>query len=309
MRNDTYQLVVINTPEELLPFLKHYINQADSYLCSPFYFLLTGRKGLKAIYNGDSSIIFSEHPNLENETIIFPPSTKRELEALDELLTSYRSILKKNLRIIRCSNNHIDLINHDILSKYKLVKQDEYLLDWKFPSLFISVKDVLGMKGKRYKDLRYNLNRVNTSEIKFQKYNHQLHFENSLQLIKKWSKRNTSRLFDESNLSGPYFYLLEQIKIAKHLSSYVMYYKNRFVAFNILDRPFNKEDELTSLAFLADIDFKGIPSFMRYKVCESVNSQGINSIHIGGSETNGLYKFKKKLSPTMELELYSITNY
>tara|TARA_R110002050_G_scaffold24064_1_gene64080 strand:+ start:7642 stop:8583 length:942 start_codon:yes stop_codon:yes gene_type:complete len=308
MKNGSHYVYEINSHSELLPHLKQYSNQVDSYLCSPFYFLLTGRKGLKVLNYDDSSIIFSDHPNLDNETIIFPPSTEKEIRILDFLLSSNRSLLKKNIRIIRCNKEHCKLINQNILSKFNLYIQDEYLLDWKYPSVFISVQNVLKMYGKNYKDLRYNINKVDSSKIVFKKYNHELHFEDSLKLIKKWSKRNASILFDESNLAAPYIYILNQIKNIQNLFGYVLYYKNHFVAFNILDKPYDNEYELTSLVFLADVDFKGIPSLMRYKVCEFVKYFHINTIHIGGSETLGLYRFKKKLVPIKQLELVSITN-
>ncbi|WP_299362166.1 hypothetical protein [Winogradskyella sp.] len=284
------------------------MNQLDSYLCSPFYFLLTGRKGLKVINCNDSAIIFSDHPNLEDETIIFPPSSKKEVRILDFLFSSKRYLLKKNLRIIRCNNMSYGLISQSIMSKFNLQKKNEYLLDWKYPSVTISVRSVLKMSGKNYKDLRYNINKVDSSKVVFEEYKHQLHYEDSLKLINKWCKRNTSVLFNESNLSAPYLYLLNQIKMVEGLFGYVMYYKDNFVAFNILDKPYNNMYEFISLAFLADVDFKGIPSYMRYKVCEFAKSQLINTINIGGAETLGLYRFKKKLVPSRELELFSITN-
>lgn len=86
----------------------------------------------------------------------------------------------------------------------------------------------------------------------------------------------------------------------------VLYYKKKLVAFNILDKPIVNNVELTSLAFLADVDYSGIPSYMRYAVCKILKPTGIKVITIGGSETHGLYKFKKKLAPILELSLDSV---
>lgn len=308
MQTDTLRLLEIRKSEELLPYLMKYDNQKDSYLNSPHYFLLTGRKGLKVVVDDNNSIIFSEHPNLDDETIIFPPSNKKEVSFLNFLLGSKSNLFKRKIRIIRCDKIHQDFIDKGISEKYKLNTVEEKLLDWKYPSVIISVENVVKMKGKNFKDLRYNVKKVDKNEVLFLEYQNDLHYKDSLQLISKWSNRNVSPLFDRSNLAAPYIFLLNQLTKTKVLKGYVLYYEQRLVALNILDIVLNNQRELTSLAFLADIDFKGIPSFMRYQVCDFLNNKGIDTVHIGGSETFGLYKFKKKLAPLIQLELKSITN-
>ncbi|MFX0556938.1 hypothetical protein ACOCEA_09070 [Maribacter sp. CXY002] len=308
MQTDTFKSLEIRNSDELLPYLFKYDNQKDSYLNSPYYFLLTGRKGLKVVIDDNNSIIFSEHPNLDDETIIFPPSNKEEVSFLNSLLGSSSNLFKSKIRIIRCDKIHQDFIAKGISEKYKLNTVEEKLLDWKYPSVIISVENVVKMKGKSFKDLRYNVNKVDRNEVLFVEYQSDLHYKDSLKLISKWSNRNVSPLFNEFNLAAPYIFLLNQLANAKVLKGYVLYYKKSLVALNILDNVLNNQEELTSLAFLADIDFKGIPSFMRYQVCNFLKNKGVNTIHIGGSETFGLYKFKKKLVPLVQLDLNSITN-
>jgi len=305
---NNYSLVSINSNEEIIPHLTQYSNHNDSYLLSPNYFLLTGRKGLLAMVNGRNSIIFSDHPNLSNETIIFPPVNSEQASMLNTLLSCNSFPIKKKIRIIRCGQPESQLINSHVDEKFKLKNVGEYLLDWKYPSVWISVKNVISKKGKKFRDLRYNINRIDTSEIQFYEFNANQHLDDARDLVNKWSRRNVSSLFNEYNLSAPYNYLLNNLLIENNLLGYVLYYKKKFVSFNILDKPKAKDNELASLLFLADIDAQGIPSYMRYKVCKYVKSIGIEYIHIGGSETLGLYSFKKKFVPYKELSLFSVVN-
>lgn len=293
--------------DEVASLLHTYSNHRDSYLTSPNYFLVTSRKGLKAFISKGYSIIFSDHPNLLDETIIYPPVNINQALVLKDLLTHYSSYLKRKIRIIRCGQNEINLIKNSLGKSVKLRQVKEYLLDWKYPSIIISVESVINKKGNKFKDLRYNINKVDQSFIEFSFLNTN-HIKDALALVNKWSEKKVSQLFDKKNLSALYEHLLNENIVRNDTVGYVLYYKNKLVAFNILDKPIDRSNELTSLAFLADSDHHGIPSFMRYKVCQEVKSLGIEYLNIGGSETYGLYKFKKKLAPCKELNLSSVIN-
>ena len=295
----------ITQHDELLSFIKVYKDMGDTYLLSPNYYFLTGRKGLYVYKNNSSGLIFCLHPNLEATTIVFPLVNREQTSLFIDFLLLQHPLIKRNIRVIRIQNDYmkqLKILNSQSI-KYEVVQED--ILDWRYPSIQISTENILNLKGKKLRDLRYNINKINYESIHCERYSIQKHLSQSLELTKKWCLKNISQEFDFDNLYSPYEFILKNSQKLKGIHGYVLYYNEKLVAFNFLDEPLFSNDEMVSLIFIADVDFKGIPSYMRYIMCKILHPK-IKKISIGGSETYGLYKFKKKFAPTNELYLSSL---
>lgn len=290
----------INSIKSLLPYLEDYKNTSDSYLVSPNYYLLTGRKGLYIFKKHDSHLLFCNHPNQNDSFLVFPLFKTNQIQTLTSFVEEFYEL--KKIQVIRFQSRHMNLYQN---SPIKIRVLTEEILDWKFPSVQISTESVCNLIGGKFKDLRYNISKVEVEDIKLEAFHYEKHFSSSIELTKKWCNRNISKKFNFENLFSLYSEILNNYKFMEGMIGYVLYYKDNLVAFNFLEKTIFSEEEMVSLAFIADVDYKGIPSFMRYMVCKSLYPN-TKTITIGGAETYGLYKFKKKLNPINEIELNTL---
>ena len=298
--NISFRIKRIYSIKSLWPYIKDYKNTSDSYLVSPNYYILTGRKGLYIFKKHDSYILFCNHPNQKDSFLIFPLVKSNQVRTLTSFVKEFSEL--KKIQVIRFQFRDLNIYQNSPLN-IRVVTEE--ILDWKFPSVEISTELVNNMTGGKFQDLRYNINKIDVKYIKLETFCYEKHFSSSIELTKKWCDRNISKKFNFENLSSLYFEILNNYKSMNGMIGYVLYYKENLVAFNFLEKTIFSEEEMVSLAFIADIDYKGIPSFMRYMICKSLYPN-IKKITIGGAETYGLYKFKKKLNPINEIELKTL---
>lgn len=190
--NRSFIFKKINEKNDLIPHLLKYKGHLDKYLSSPFYYLMTGRNGLYVFENKNTSILFCCHPNQSETILIFPPINKEQCKLIYEVIISNSIDANKKVRIIRCGIEEKDLITSNSMDSITSLFLTEDILDWKFPSVVISIEEVLNLRGKKLKDLRYNINKIDENLIECSMFNTKKHLSDALILAKKWSHKNTS---------------------------------------------------------------------------------------------------------------------
>lgn len=300
MNSSGFTIEKVLSGQSLNQYLVDYRNSTDRYLTSPNYYLLTGRKGLYIFKMDDSYLLFCNHPNECNSLLVFPLVNHNQVQTLFFLVKQFSK--SKKIQVVRFQSKNLLLYHHASLTVQEV---SEEILDWKYPSIEISTSRVNNLQGREFRDLRYNISKVDIAEARLARFYPDRDMDDSLELVKKWCSRHASEQYSFEDLFGLYQEILVNYDAMNGIAGFVLYYYNKLVAFNFLEKPLFAEGEMVSLAFIADADVKGIPSFMRYAVCKMLGST-INKITVGGSETYGLYRFKKKLNPINEIELKTL---
>lgn len=282
----------------------HHITQiertADYYLLTPHYYLLYGRHGALMIEHKGQSAIFSLHPNIRNRLTAFPPSSLDEALIIKKVLASNEKL--GQIQVVRCSEGTIAIFDSLHLN-YSYIENE--VLDWKFPTALISTQLVSESKGRRFRRLRHDVNRIDSSQVSIEPMTAQHRF-GLLSLVEKWAKRNVSSSFDFNNLTNPYHYLIDQVLAGSPgIKGFCVFQKGYLCSFNILAQVKEKRNIMSSLAFISDIDVKGISGYTRKEISKILVNQGVEYLFLGGAETKGLYEFKRKQRPIEEVLLQS----
>lgn len=283
-------------------------NVDDSYLACPAYHAFTGRNGLWGYSRGKAFLLFARHPNDEKKIIIYPqfgsiyPNLAFEL--LDRLnLPGFDFIFA------RYPVEYADFMAAS-MSKFSQDRQFkaeiEEVLDWTHPVYTLSTAAVLEAKGGKFRSFRYDLYQVNADQIKIEKIDPCADMDDILGVIRFWSSDRD----DADEIVNGYAFLLNLMQNPAFNMSGLKFYKdNKLIAFevwSILQNDKTVANNLAGMNVNADQNLKGFSSFQYYTVCKFLHQQGVEKVCIGGSETEGLDNFKRKMNPIKADVLKSI---
>ena len=127
-----------------------------------------------------------------------------------------------------------------------------------------------------------------------------------LGVIRFWSSDRD----DADEIVNGYAFLLNLMQNPAFNMSGLKFYKdNKLIAFevwSILQNDKTVANNLAGMNVNADQNLKGFSSFQYYTVCKFLHQQGVEKVCIGGSETEGLDNFKRKMNPIKADVLKSI---
>jgi hypothetical protein len=277
------------------------IDFVDSYLCSPVYYLMTGRKGGWIYKIENTFIIAIRHPNDDDCVLIFPAvHDDKILVDLQEEKKLAKKILKENalVKYVRLARVPKYLAN---TCSELIVEED--LLDWKYPIHILDVEAVVFLKGKGYAQIRQRINQLKTEHCTIKDIQNEVDYTIVLNMVKSWIEEFPYDEYSEEDLIQPTKMLLSIMNSKKlKICGQIIYYKEKPAAYCIWEE---NKNIANAFAMAAERKIPGLAEYNIVIMCKKLLNNGIKEVNIGGSETDGLNRYKKKFSPVKSIQLYS----
>ncbi len=251
------------------------LRNPDSYSVSPAYYLMTGRRGLWRYSREGENILFCIHPNQEGVILLFNPERRESI--LHHFLEN--PILSSwPVRISRVAET----------DRHPGRQLEEDILDWRFPVCVLDTGQVSALKGLRFADLRNQFNRGFKQGFSLLPYTPELKDKVS-DLIGAWK---------EPECQEPYRKLLEIIDACPSRNQGVIAIDGgKAIGFVHFEMPLQNDNPANSLSLVCAPGYRGLEEFMMVVICKRLHAHGISRLNIGGSESQGLHRFKMKFSP------------
>lgn len=273
----------------------------DSYLCSPVYYLMTGRKGGWIYKIENTFIIVIYHPNDNDCMLIFPAfHYDKILVDLQEEKKLAKKILKENALVKYVRLARIPKYLADTCPDF-IVEED--LLDWKYPIHILDVEAVVFLKGKGYAQIRQRINQLKTEQCTVKDIQNEEDHKLVLNMVNNWIEEFPYDEYSEEDLIQPTKMLLSIMNNKKlKVCGQIIYYKGKPAAYCIWEENNNIAN---AFAMAAERKIPGLAEYNIVMMCKKLLNKGIKRVNIGGSETDGLNRYKKKFFPVKSIQLYS----
>ncbi|MCP4395569.1 MAG: hypothetical protein GY804_15075 [Alphaproteobacteria bacterium] len=286
----------------------------DSYSLSPAYYVLTGRKGAWIYEKNDTAIVICNHPNTEGKALVFPEIGKGGI--LLNLIKDMPSP-PNGFQLARIPADRAKDMRNYLLSKFdsryasfKIVP--EYAQDWLYPTRVICTEGVSAMTGSHFEEVRQKCNKLlNKKEVVSVNLTSDFIKNNKRQiedLIFRWSANFDNKSGSLEGWISPFRQMLDACGNSSHqqLNGTALYIDGCLEAVNIYEIPVASGLPANSFISFFNSKIKGLSEYNTKDVCQRLREQGIPSLNMGGSESKGLDRYKKKFNPIESKELCTI---
>lgn len=282
----------------------------DSFLNSPAYYMVTGRRG-SWVYSGyQSMVVVCYHPGLDNTLMIFPEIGKGDGNLLCDVLCHLGSC-GLSIQLSRFTKKDIQMLRRRVKSRslssfFQINMINEENMDWVFPVHIFNTQHVSEMNGPRFRNIRQKYRQIDQENIIMHSLSHPYALSYIKAAHKYWlgnqiifnlekNKNNIDDFYDRL------FSLIE--KSPEYFDGQVVLYNNKPVSFSIWDHA--NYTTVNLIANLSDTFIRGLSEFHFVETCRSLHAKGVKLLNRGGSEDRGLDQFKSKFSPVNSYTLYS----
>jgi Phosphatidylglycerol lysyltransferase, C-terminal len=279
----------------------------DSYATSPAYYAFTGRRGLWLYHYDGTYLPICWHPNVDGQILIFPPRGKKNYAAitalLDEAPTPPLGFLLARFKpedIFRLKTFYA-YVRH---VSYETVEEE--VLDWRYPVRILATESLSQMQGHDYMLIRNRVRQTKKYPLDVQPLSLE-HLPDIENLSYSWANRQAENPVELIDLVNPY---KETLRLLKHktlgLDGLVFVADGEIQATTIWDVS-NIQNRTANLYMnLCNVTYRGLSEFIIKATAEKLSADGVRFLNLGGSETAGLDRYKKKFVPALNVELCSL---
>lgn len=278
----------------------------DSFLLSPAYYALTGRRGAWLCERNDNKVVICQHPHFDNHLMIFP-----EIGAGDgSLIASLISQLNPQthtIQLARFCQDRLNAVEHHLKKQGLILRQEvEKVMDWQYPLHILDTEKIARLDGSDFRNIRQKYRKIDRAKVK----KISLQDETALRALKACTKywQGNQILYNKmTDAPDDGFYQALFSCLEHHPSlfdGFLLFYNERIAGFSIWDTPTHNET-VNLIANLVDIHWAGLAEYQLVTTCDILQKKGIRFLNRGGSEQKGLDDFKKKFSPVKSIMLYS----
>jgi hypothetical protein len=278
---------------------------ADSFSKSLAYYLYTGRKGLWLYTTHNSFALIAWHPNVLGRVLIFLPDASQSQFLLQELLDQIPPA-PNGIQLARLAPAVAAeaLFWEDRLSAYS-----EPVLDWIYPCRVLDTAAVVALRGNRFGKIRQNINGLQGRQIGVAQYIPSRHKAICQDIIRQWAQSHKADTFSFSDLNDPYEEMLNLAsQPSLNMSGLILAVDGRpcgLSLWDVVEQPSTGLKYANCFADPQDKSIRGLSELNIYTMCQVLHAQGIQRVNLGGSETAGLDRFKRKLQPVESYPLVS----
>jgi hypothetical protein len=282
----------------------------DSYVTSPVYYALTGRKGLWLYQDGNTYVPICWHPNVEGQILIFPPRGENNNKILQKLLTEM-PIPPAGIRMARIKKEDVVApflcaINAPLGRSVSLSHVEETVLDWRFPVRTLSTERVKNMSGADFMKARNHLKQLEKHKTKVVPLS-PFYDEQIIEFANRWASNRTRDPQEIKELVSPYIEAMDLVgDEAFRLGGHIFFVNDQVEAVTMWELPNNSLQIANAWVSLCNTSCKGLSEFVMKTTAEALWEHGVPYINYGGSETKGLDDYKNKYVPAYSLDLCSI---
>ena len=281
--------------------------RVDSYLNSPLYYLLTGRKGARLYKNHHSALVVCAHPHIEDRLLVFPEIGKADYELTASVLNML-SPPKNGVQLARYSEEEIKALQQR-LSKLSYTNvsgvtiTEEHVMDWRYPVHILDTQKIAALEGRKLKPIRTKFNKAaqHISHIPLTQDN-ALRFMTAV--LKFWEGNmvyNAKDTDDMAEFYHAFFKIVEERPEDIHGLFFLQGRKP--LGFCVWDQI--GPDVANSLINLGDTSVTGLSDYQMVALCRDLDERDIRYVNVGGSETRSLDAFKAKYQPEETLKILS----
>lgn len=276
----------------------------DPFAVSPGYFGMTGRKGLWVYWGRDFFVIIARHPNVEGALLVFPPYGSCDVaDAMNEVLC---------LELFRGEEVHLSRFGPEAdfgkLQGYRLSRLGDVVLDWNYPVHVVCPRRILAMEGAEFSKFRNHVSKAEQQGLVSCVVDLAQHEEDLLFLVDKWATDGKKEPFTYDDLTTPTKSLIDLCR-DERLTSVVGIVthdaQHKPVGFWMFDVVGAVAMSLARVSIGHMLGVRGAAEFTARSMASILVERGVDSICLGGSETDSLDRFKKKLLPQLSIELAS----
>jgi hypothetical protein len=297
-------------PENLseMQVLLQSCDQHDSYLTSPLYYGFTGRNGLWLFKFAETFCFICRHPNLPRNLIVFPQLHDCGVDIVLELLKIIPAPVA-GLSVGRVERGSLFESSRRVADgrTIDLQRVQESYLDWMYPAHILSTKLTGEQKGSEFQQLRRVTRSVSALNCRIEPFDPVSHSRQMENLLHRWVARNARDPEEYASLYAPYEALFSlSLEKAASVNGLMIFVENQLQAIGLWD--VSNSDRKTANMFinLCDVSISGLAHFLIVKSAQVLAEKGIDYINLGGSETEGLDTFKRRLRPVKSVAMDTI---
>jgi hypothetical protein len=279
-------------------------SRKDFYSMAPAYFMMTGRKGLWVYGDDNTSLIIARHPNTDDEILFFPPMGAEKEDVVLAALSD-NNCPKGRIRLARISDQDIDLANHfEKSGRGSYVAED--VLDWLYPVHILDVDAITMHKGSAFRDFRKNIYRAQARGLHAELIRSEKHYAHVINLSDEWASQQNDKPYQLSDLADPSQKAVSLLLNKAMKMDGIIIHEGSDVVGYILWEETDKVKGIANSVAGMSVRPRGTEEFAILSMCQILRERGFNQVCIGGSETEGLNNFKKKLCPRDSVALQSM---
>lgn len=281
---------------------------ADSYLTSPTYYSFTGRYGLWVYEKGDAFLFVCWHPNVPGEILIFPQLVQTETDLVANLL----SLIPEpagDVRIARIKSTNAEEIRvlRSGSRRITLEKQEENVLDWKYPVRILSTAHVASLSGHKFMKIRNHIRQLTKHSVEVMPFDAIRHSRALENLLHRWADYNAKNRAEYDLLYAPYETLFSQsLENPLGLSGQMIFVEGQLQSVGLWDVSNNHRKTANVYVNFCNTEIGGLSELSTVKCCETLHDHGIAYVNLGGSETDSLDSYKRKFDPIVSIDLCTI---
>lgn len=297
------QRLTINNLVALQERLLSVSKRSDSYSQSASYYAMTGRKGLWLYSTDDTFMVIAAHPNSDDHLLLFPPMGKEPANLLNQVVRDNR-IFAEHIQLARMGGqDQLLLAWAEASGKFKTAPEE--LLDWKYPVHTISTQVLVERAGGKFREFRKGILRSQRDGLSAKPIQSPTDRASVLALVNAWAKNTVHEDYSKDDLVAPtrtIIDLMEKTNLPLH--GLVVHKEEKPVGFMVWEETDPEAGVANSMCGMG-VEGKGISEFIYLSMAEILAGRGFDYVCDGGSETEGLDQFKRKMNPVKSVPLQS----
>lgn len=287
-----------------LPVLRRVFDDAafeDSYAESPVYHGLTGRRGLWIYAHDKSAFLFCLHPNLRDKVLVFPLLAKKNPDVVSTFINAVVPSSGMDVMLARVPPEEEATSRR--VGQHLFRPQREEVLDWAWPVHTVSLAALAQRRGGAYSVIRQTMNKFADSDLRERPINFQQDAGIVARLAQEWEK-SRSDYFSSYQMPSTYYARLLELgrEGANDLHGLLVTDNDRPVGFSIWENGMKGTANLFASAVSGD-NRTNLCTWLIVRSCEAARKAGMSRMCLGGSETAGMDRFKRKFVPSQSLSL------
>lgn len=279
------------------------VTRSDAYSQSASYLAMTGRKGLWLYSTDDTFMVIAAHPNSDDHLLFFPPMGKEPSNLLNQIVHDDR-VFADEIQLARMSGqDQLLLAWAEASGHFKTGSED--LLDWKYPVHTLSTKDVVEHQGRRFRNFRHGINLATDAGLSAKLVDSKKDTATIIKLVDTWAQNAAQENYSKDDLTAPTRAILSLMETTElPLRGLIVHKDGHPVGFMTWEETYPEAGIANSMCGLS-VEGKGVAEFIYFSMAEILARRGFEYLCIGGSESEGLDQFKRKMNPVKSVLLQS----
>ncbi len=290
------------SPQFVRDHLLPYDHQTHDPFLTAGYLTVTGRRGLFRLTEADTPCYLLLHPNLRNHVLLLADWLRVDVDALAAAANAVAG------QRMTC---HLARVPEDAASRLSrlggslaLKHIPERTLDWAYPVHVVKPDTIVKARGAKFQDVRTALNKYRTRiSLRTLQHRDACGHEAISGISRSWLqlRQGTEPAAPQRGYSSSFFESLSRQLVSRLGKTIHMLFSldGRDIGFLVLELG----SPVCLMAAQISVRMKYLNECMYWILAKWCQQRQISELCLGGSESAGLDRFKRKFSPTRSVPL------